>query len=612
MSIAKVVEALDTEHVSKFFPKLLNQLSVLNAGFAETLAGLSDELTSLVNDESLDKRELKEGLDKVNEKIASIENNIKSLGDHSEKLIQAKNQQEYLETLHRIVELTKEGFKIAEALTDKTRNGLDNTLSQIKVYQAQNNPHEYYFRHTDKLVQGPRDKSEFTRDLEKVGKEFLNNTITSCAYNKNNELIISGRAGNYNLTQILKGKPDFKQLSFTTDELQNYADFILKKANHKPSFNLLKDKDYTTADVPTPAAYAKRDPHGVHKNLDYGEKLAVTLYTDYFYKQEQSLLRNDEVQTSRLTNLKPNDLHQEIKEILLGICVAAHALTKPLMKKSDKSIDEYPYDSIDPNAGRIKFVALARSEIARDDFLDARLKDIDDKKVSRSSGFASAALGGAIQLNNEDTVTHVLQPEDGNARDVSCLTRLQDSEREFILPPGEQLYHTGYKSNKSNENADFQHVFTAIPVHSPDDTVSDANEKRKSAESVPAQAPKVDPKKSELHSEAPQPYNQFVAQANVSATLKKMAIPKIEVDEFKLLRQEARATRIAETARAAAADLAREAGKKAMKALAADGAAKKQVGKPLDPEPKTSRTHAVAPLARQPVQENTAGLRLRG
>ncbi len=138
------------------------------------------------------------------------------------------------------------------------------------------------------LTQGPRMKSDATLALEQVVRGMLNNPAkTSCRYNEDHELEITIAGVEYNLTDILMFQPDFEQLTFSDEELSQYAAFI--EGIGLPTFEGIGRNEKNV--VATEDNYALNDPDQSLSHLHYAEKLAITIYSGTEYRSIQNFLR---------------------------------------------------------------------------------------------------------------------------------------------------------------------------------------------------------------------------------------------------------------------------------------------------------------------------------
>ncbi|MFC7780454.1 SidE phosphodiesterase domain-containing protein [Legionella taurinensis] len=292
------------------------------------------------------------------------------------------------------------------------------------------------------LKKGPRLKSEATRDLEKVIQFFLHpEQKAQCRFNFYGELEVAFNDRVFNLSQILLHQPDFEHLSFTEQVSSHYETFV-KTAVHIPSLkgnpHLPKKEDYLAA-----------DKNNLYTQLTYGEKLAITLYTSNFYEEINGFLRSHG-RDPRLKNLPQDRLTQEVKEIILATCLAAHGLTRL----------QLPDDSAD-NSLQTLYRAESSHKIPASVW-QQRHETIKTHKPMRQEGFISTSQDiAAMKVSGTDTLLKITQPRQGIGKKVEDLSYKTD-EQEILLPAGTQLAFSSFIEEQGRK------VFHAFPVRSLD------------------------------------------------------------------------------------------------------------------------------------------------
>ncbi|QRN04081.1 NAD-dependent ubiquitin ligase [Legionella sp. MW5194] len=292
------------------------------------------------------------------------------------------------------------------------------------------------------LKKGPRLKSEVTRDLEKVIHLFLHpEQKAQCRFNSYGELEVAFNDRVFNLTHLLLHQPDFEHLAFTEQVSSHYETFI-KTAVHIPSLKgdprLPKKEDYLAA-----------DKNNLYSQLTYGEKLAITLYTSNFYEEINGFLRS-QGRDPRLKNLPQDRLTQEVKEIILATCLAAHGLTRL----------QLPDDS-DDNSLQTLYRAESSHKMPTTVW-QQRHETIKTHKPLRQEGFISTSEDiAAMKVSGTDTLLKITQPRQGIGKKVKDLSYKAD-EQEILLPAGTQLAFSSFIEDQGRK------VFQAFPVRSLD------------------------------------------------------------------------------------------------------------------------------------------------
>ena len=234
------------------------------------------------------------------------------------------------------------------------------------------------------VAQGPRAKNFASMELEALSIALLNPVLFAQAefkYNVLNELEVRIDGKLYNVTEILKHKPDFEHIMFTEDEINQYASFVHTTAEAKPMFRgkTLPPKGVALGpDHLTPEDYKREDPQGKHNHLLYGEKLAITTYTGNAFTAIQNFLRNNGVDPA-LQRLSPEQLKVKASELLLCSCMASHGLRDdPARPAPIEKAYELTYMSNTPRVPDQKIELSVNTSRQGYDF-----RVIDDKGIMR-------------------------------------------------------------------------------------------------------------------------------------------------------------------------------------------------------------------------------------
>ncbi len=328
-----------------------------------------------------------------------------------------------------------------------------------------------YHQLTEGLQQGPRMKGHATQYFEKVMHAFLDPTAkVECRYNMLGELEVSVQSKTknetYNLTKILEHHPDFEQISFTDKQIKQYENFFLHKfENEKKAVLTRKD-------------YAKSE--GKDKNrLQYGEKLATTLYTTNFYQEINSFLRKFGRFDVDAKSQNAEELSLYVKEVTLAAALTSHGLSKPEQEKSDDDEKALTIEAIlAQNAEDLKTHAqfstetLYRGEkihnFSGEKRFEQKLEAIENKIPLNQSGLTSTSKEDSVAKDflklgspgRHEIITEIEQPQAKNplGKDVSKLSAVK-KESEVLYPHGTQFLY--YKHEAEYQNSS---VLSAIPV----------------------------------------------------------------------------------------------------------------------------------------------------
>ena len=253
----------------------------------------------------------------------------------------------------------------------------------------------------------------------------------------------------YNLTQILKNNADFEQLKLSKQEANSYAAFLIKDAMHKPEFMVAGKTVF-----PSENDYADRDPEEDYKQLSYGEKLAITLYSgDKIYDKVNKFLRYNGMDKDSQSSSSA-ELTKNVKEALLVSSIATKALMK--LNKIEK-----------PNTVSTGVVAapvpvteeLHRVESPSRMHLQRQL-DIQAGRVTKQKGFTSTSTSPDITTKmklRDDSVHLVINlPKDSKINLGIAKLAWDGQEHEKLFPPGTEFK---YYLQMQKEKTDVLHGF---------------------------------------------------------------------------------------------------------------------------------------------------------
>ncbi len=355
----------------------------------------------------------------------------------------------------------------------------------------------YYAVH-NLISSGPKLKSEASCDLEEIARLFLSDTSSNilCTFNPQtnttldnhfpaDELYVVTPTKTYNLTLILRNKPDFSHIELTDDEINNYYDFVTKKAINEPvdeNDNPLPERDiddyeadsHSSCDDSMDIDMPKRKLphyHSAHPHLSYAEKLAITLYSGDFYKSINSFLRSH----GRVTNVPgfsyeyDHDecaaLTLQVKEIVLAMVIASIALNKTcpdniaIEGQRPKCLfrNERPYQS-----SPYRFIGESGGMTLMEGFT--------------STGLTLSSVQDFIfDINKNITILfeYPLSAPSSYGMNISDLAKHPD-EKEFLFPPNTQFYfYRNEIENINGNSSDSEYPlinYHAIPTNTIDGT----------------------------------------------------------------------------------------------------------------------------------------------
>lgn len=156
------------------------------------------------------------------------------------------------------------------------------------------------------LARGPLNKSKYTYQLEELIGDILHEKDFQYEINTKNEhiLLIPAEGKKYNVTEILRNG-NLSHLEIEKEHHEKYVEFLKNKSVDKPEIIELGSA------FPSEQDFITRDPEGEYKDLTYGEKLAINLYTGPTYVKMNSLLRGNPIieQGRGADSLKEQILH---------------------------------------------------------------------------------------------------------------------------------------------------------------------------------------------------------------------------------------------------------------------------------------------------------------
>jgi hypothetical protein len=204
------------------------------------------------------------------------------------------------------------------------------------------------------LPSGPRVKKDATNIIELISHALLSKRKDIYFFYKKNNLMVTLGERHYNITTALKAEPDFEQLTFTPEQLQEYVRFLHEEADERPLLKAEKVGREFVKKMMTAEEYQEKEAEiGYDSEILYGAKLGISLYsTDQIYKLVNSFLRNN-AQLEDLMNLSSDELQNIVKEIFLVMTIASYGLTqlaplRPMISTETKSLTEEESKSFCP------------------------------------------------------------------------------------------------------------------------------------------------------------------------------------------------------------------------------------------------------------------------
>lgn len=302
------------------------------------------------------------------------------------------------------------------------------------------------------LLQGPRLKNDETYDLERIAKTLLGRPQdVSFFYNDNKELEVRIDNVPYNLTDILRNRPDFEHFQFSNVELYKYAHLCLEQfrpislLSHmiyilRAEFLLYREREkILTDDV---------------NHLNRGAQYAVAKYTDSYSNIQGLLFYEGTSFYDFYIQSTPDQFKRVLTDIILTTCVASYALSQPLLKYRDE-------------------IRCTRLEISN----PSKLFFSDKKKAAEKNGIY--VHKGFTSFNCFfDPITADFKESDCRIKTISPggfnpmgkrinYTTAAQFEDEIVFPPRTQFLYTEYKHEKPKFGK-IEHHFVCVPVRSLD------------------------------------------------------------------------------------------------------------------------------------------------
>ncbi|MDR3492158.1 MAG: hypothetical protein P4M12_08995 [Gammaproteobacteria bacterium] len=236
-----------------------------------------------------------------------------------------------------------------------------------------------------KIEAGPRVKSLATEHLEYITYALMNKNSGINFFQKNDQTKIEIQGKIFNLTALLKSKPDFEQLIFTKWQLDAYQK---------------ESGIYTQVD-------------DEYRHLHSVEIYAIKVWTGNMYSVMNKLLRNFTISPRLL----------EYEGLLLIICIAAQALSKPPLSSS-----------------LCRSVSYRREEAGR--YFEERRQRCQSNQLVTNRGFTAASTNGSTVFNYRRHLTYFSQPNSLNPigkyiNEISC----SRGENELLFPPNTEFIY---------------------------------------------------------------------------------------------------------------------------------------------------------------------------
>lgn len=282
------------------------------------------------------------------------------------------------------------------------------------------------------VAAGPRVKSFATKEWEDLSRKLMDPESRKNAvviYNARKELEVRIDGKLFNVTEILKNKPDFEQLDFNKGQMDEYAKFAMRKGViNKP---LLKTTNGVSKNNPSPEDYTQNDPENKHGFLNYGEKLAISIYSGNAYSIINEFLRNDAMVDTLRDTQNPEVLKMQAIELILCSSMAAHGLRQD---------PEIQHEIVDDNATDKqveKKPALIRMERKFRPVHQDRESGIEKKIISEIKGFMSTSLPDVSFGNYEVKIFYTTT---AHGKDIKELSKNPD-EAEILFMPGVEVQY---------------------------------------------------------------------------------------------------------------------------------------------------------------------------
>lgn len=261
---------------------------------------------------------------------------------------------------------------------------------------------------------GPRRYTLATKQLQNICNALLDPLVevVNFNYNLNNELEVYVLGKIINVTQLFQHNPNYEQLAFSHAQLKKYAAFVLDGGVNWPV-------DIYNISI-------KR----VANDLHVGELIAIRVYTFQSYEPIQEFLRND---GKLLKKMSSEELNLKAKELLLCICIASRAISKPAIEKNilepEKKLDCHRFESADHKSP----------------FMSERTMDAA-KNSLRHKGFTSTGYKFSFFVKGTNCFTVFSQENGSNA--IGLYIKEYSSkpvESEFLFAAGTTFQYTDYR-----------------------------------------------------------------------------------------------------------------------------------------------------------------------
>lgn len=263
---------------------------------------------------------------------------------------------------------------------------------------------------------GPLPKLSYTYQYELLVRKFLAKEVFVCVSDKENNQIVTFMDGSqFNVTEIIT-HANLDHLEFNSVDLINYENYCEQSSIVKPA-----DK---YGEYPSEQYFQDADTEGLFKDVSYGEKLAINLYTTNYYNEINPLLRG----YYPFSNKEP----QQIRDVLVHNALCGFALSKTKAVNID---------------GAFRYEDIYSKEV-----LDNRIKISEQGGAEVVRGFISSGIKPAQVFESKVAITYT----NLKGKYIAPLSHFPD-EMEFLIPPTQMTYEGHYEENGT-------HYFQARPV----------------------------------------------------------------------------------------------------------------------------------------------------
>ncbi|MDR3504059.1 MAG: hypothetical protein P4L79_15930 [Legionella sp.] len=264
---------------------------------------------------------------------------------------------------------------------------------------------------------GPLPKTDYTFHYEELTRRLMAGEPFAYEKAEDGSNLIRFKNKVYNLTEII-AYANLDHLTFSQNDLDQYADYCQNTSIVRP--------ENEHEEFPTEEYFEKQDKKagGVFKDMHYGEKLALNVYSTNYYEEMNPLLRG----YYNFADKTP----AQIRDVIVHSAMCGQALAHAPNKVIDGT---FRYESVYNPAlleNRIKIAQEGGAEIVR--------------------GFISTGEEPALGFKNKVAITY----SGLVGKYVGPLSRYPH-EKEFLIPPTQMTYE-GY----TQENG--VHYFHAKPV----------------------------------------------------------------------------------------------------------------------------------------------------